>query len=368
MAFTLQPKQQLTSDDSSVLHRRIRWIQFGLPVLLFVIVLAYETMEHLVATQFRELNPNFFGEVGFFGVLGPAAVALVLSWISRQVGERQRAEAAVRQLNAELEAKVRERTRRLEEANRELARTNEELQTLDRMKDEFVTLVSHELLAPLTSLNGGLEMMVEVMDELPAGQRDTIQVMRRESSRLTDLVRKILDVSTLEAGHLRMRAGPVALPPLLRRWVRDCQAKAPRCDLWLETSADLPFVLADEEYLAEVVHNLLDNAVKYSPNGGLIQVRAWLKDPVTVAVSVTDQGLGIPQELQEHVFEKFYRADGRESKEVYGHGLGLYFARKVVEAHGGQIGVQSEPGKGSTFTFTVPVAMEMANAAEGSLD
>jgi signal transduction histidine kinase len=154
----------------------------------------------------------------------------------------------------------------------------------------------------------------------------------------------------------------------LRQWVRHHQSKAPQCDLRLETAPNLPFVLADEKYLAETVHNLLDNAIKYSPNGGLIKVSAWLEDPETVAVSVTDQGVGIPPELHEHVFKKFYRADGRESKEVYGHGLGLYFARKVVEAHGGQIGVQSEPGKGSTFTFTLPVAMEMADATEGSFD
>lgn len=368
MTFLGQLGQQLTSDDPRALNRRIRWIQLGLPVLLFLIVIFYETREHLLPSHFEEINSNFFGEVGFFGLLGPAAVALVLGWIGRQVSERQRAEVAVHQLNAELEAKVRERTRRLEKANRELARTNEELQTLDRLKDEFVTLVSHELLAPLTSLNGGLEMMVEVMDELPAGHRDTVQIMWRESSRLTELVRKILDVSTLEAGRFRLRAGPVALPPLLRQWLRHHQSKAPQCDLRLETAPNLPFVLADEEYLAETVHNLLDNAIKYSPNGGLIQVKAWLEDPETVAVSVTDRGIGIPPELHEHVFEKFYRVDGRESKEVYGHGLGLYCAHKIVEAHGGQIGVKSEPGKGSTFTFTLPVAMEMADAPEGSFD
>ncbi len=368
MSVISQLKHRLTADDLDTLDWRMRCVQVGLPILLFLIVITYETMEHLIATQFRDVNPNFFGEVGFFGVLGPGVVALVLGWIGRQVRERQRAEAAVRRLNTELEAKVRERTRRLEEANRELARKNEELQTLDRLKDEFVTLVSHELLAPLTSLNGGLEMMVEVMDELPPGHRDTVEIMRRESSRLTEMVRKILDVSTLEAGHLRLRAGPVALPPLLRQWVRHHQSKAPQCDLWLETPPDLPFVQADEEYLAEVVHNLLDNAIKYSPNGGLIRVKAWLATPTTVAVSVTDQGLGIPEELQEQVFEKFYRVDGRESKEVYGHGLGLYFARKVVEAHGGQISVESELGRGSTFTFTLPVATEMVNATEGSFD
>ena len=83
---------------------------------------------------------------------------------------------------------------------------------------------------------------------------------------------------------------------------------------------------------------------------------------------MSDQGIGIPLELQDRIFEKFYRVDGRESKEVYGHGLGLYFARRVVEAHGGQISVQSEPGKGSTFTFTLPVAREMADVTEASVD
>lgn len=368
MALTSRLKQQLMVDDPQVLDRRLRWIQLGLPVLLFTIVITYETLEHLIPTHFEKMNPNFFGEVGFFGILGPAVVALVLGWISGQVRERQRAEAEVRQLNAVLEAKVRERTRRLEEANRELARKNEKLETLDRLKDEFVTLVSHELLAPLTSLNGGLEILVEVMDELPASHRETIQIMWRESARLTELVRKILDVSTLEAGRLRIRTGPVALPPLLRRLVQGYQSKAPQCRLRLEAAPDLPFVLADEDYLAEIVHNLLDNAIKYSPDGGSIWIRAWLADRETVAVAVTDQGIGIPSELRDQIFEKFYRVDGRESKEVYGHGLGLYFARKVVEAHGGRITVQSKPGQGSTFTFTLPVAMEMADAPEGSLD
>ena len=350
------------------LDQRLRWIQWGLPILLFFIVLLYETFEHLVPNGFRKVNPNFFGEVGFFGILGPLVVAIALDWIATQVRERYQAEAAVRQLNAELEAKVRERTRRLEEANRELARKNEELQTLDRMKDEFVTLVSHEFLAPLTSLNGGLEMLMEVIDELPPRHRETVEIMRRESARLTELVRKILSVSTLDAGRLRIRPGPVALPPLLRRLVRDHRQRAFRCELQLEADPALPFVMADEDYLVEVVHNLLDNAVKYSPNGGVIRVKAWLMDPDTVAVSVSDQGIGIPKELQERIFEKFYRVDARESKEVYGHGLGLYFARKLIEAHGGHISVESERGKGSTFTFTLPVAREMTNVAESALD
>lgn len=361
-------QRRFEENEFHALDQRLRWIQWGLPILLFLIVLFYETFEHIVPNGLQAVNRNFFGEVGFFGILGPLVVAIVLDWIITQVRERYQAEAAIRRLNAELEDKVRERTRRLEEANRELARKNEELQTLDRMKDEFVTLVSHEFLAPLTSLNGGLEMLMEVIDELPPRHRETVEIMRRESARLTELVRKILNVFTLDAGRLRIRPGPVALPPLLRRLVHDHRQRASRCELQLETDPALPFVMADEDYLVEVVHNLLDNAIKYSPNGGVIRISAWLVDPDTVAVSVSDQGIGIPKALQERIFEKFYRVDARENKEVYGHGLGLYFARKLIEAHGGHITVQSERGKGSTFTFTLPVAREMANVTEGALD
>lgn len=369
MGFGLGLEDELTSKASEyeTLKRRSRWVQIGLPLALFLIVLVFETLEHLIPSQFQWRDLNFLGEVFFFGVLGPGIFALALRWALDQVCERYRAEAAIRELNAALEAKVRERTRRLEEANRELARKNAELQTLDRMKDEFVTLVSHEFLAPLTSLNGGLEMLTEVINELPPRHRETVEIMRRESARLTELVRKILNVSTLDAGRLRIRPGPVALPPLLRRLVQDHRQRAFRCELQLEADPRLPFVMADEEYLVEVVHNLLDNAIKYSPNGGVIRVKAWLVDPDTVAVSVSDQGIGIPKELQDRIFEKFYRIDARENKEVYGHGLGLYFARKLIEAHGGHISVESERGKGSTFTFTLPVAREMANVTESAL-
>lgn len=368
MALVSQLQQRRVEEDYVAFDRRLRWIQVGLPVLLFVIVFVYETLEHLILSGSEALDLNFFAEVVFFGVLGPAVVALVLGWINGQVRERYRAEEHVRQLNAELEAKVRERTRRLKGTNEELAQKNEELRTLDRLKDEFVTLVSHELQSPLTSLNGGLEMLAEVSDELPAGQRDTIQIVRRESSRLTALVKNILNVSSLDAGRFRVRLGPVAVPPLLHRLVRDCQLQAPQHEFRLQTDGDVPFVLADEEYLVEILHNLLDNAVKYSPPDSLIQAKAWLVDPETVAIAVSDEGIGIPPELQEQVFEKFYRVQERENKEVYGHGLGLYFARKLLEAQGGRIEVESESGIGSTFTCTLPVAREMAYAGENPVD
>lgn len=368
MGVVSRLQQPTAMQDYATLHRRLRWIRLGLPVLLFIIVVFYETFEHLVPTGLQSVNPNFFGEVGFFGIMGPTVVALVLGWINGQVRERYRAEERVRQLNAELEVKVRERTRRLEEANRELARKNEELRTLDRLKDDFVTLVSHELQAPLTSLNGGLEMLSEVLEELPASHRETIQIVRRESARLTELVRNILNVSALEAGRLKVHLGPVAVPPLLRRVVQDHQSQAPHHVLQLQTTPDLPFVLADEEYLVEIVHNVLDNAVKYSPVNSVVQVKAWLASPDTVSIAVIDQGMGIPPALHERIFEKFYRVEAQESQEVYGYGLGLYFTRKLLEAQGGWIEVESEPGCGSTFTCNWPVAREMTNVSESAFD
>ncbi len=368
MTAISQLKRRLTVNDLDSLQEWLRYFQIGLPILLFFVVVIYETTEHLIIANSRHINPNFFGEVGFFGILGPIGVALVLGWIRQQLTHRLLAEEAVLRLNRMLEAKVRERTRRLEEANAELAQKNIELQTLDQLKDEFVTLVSHELLAPLTSLNGGLEMIGEVLNELPPPHQDTLKIVRYESARLTDLVRKILNVSALEAGHLQLKTGPVALPPLLHQWLSHHQKKTCLCELRLETPSELPFVEADEEYLAETVHNLLDNAIKYSPHGGLITISAWQSTANAVTIAISDQGLGIPAESHKQIFEKFYRVDESTSKEVYGHGLGLYFARKVIEAHGGQIQVSSAVGEGSTFTFTLPVAQEVEDAAQNPFD
>jgi len=130
----------------------------------------------------------------------------------------------------------------------------------------------------------------------------------------------------------------------------------------------VPFITADEDSLYQILSSLVDNAVKYSPAGGVIKLDVWCPNGSTVAVAVADEGIGVPAGMEEAVFEKFRRTEETESKEVYGHGLGLYIARKLAEAQGGEIALASEPGRGSTFTLTLPIAQELADVGDNPAD
>jgi len=229
------------------------------------------------------------------------------------------------------------------------------LEKLDHLKSEFVSLVSHELRAPLTNINGGLELILEFDSSLDPMFRDTLTILKQQSERLTRLVENILDVSLIEAGKLPIHSGPVALFPVLKKVIMMMQAESPRTEVRIPRTNTLPLVWADEDYLAEVFVNLLDNAAKYSPDWSPITVEAK-HDGDEMVVSVSDWGVGINPEQLEHIFDRFYRVDAGDSKESYGYGLGLYMAKKLVEAQGGRIWAESSPGTGSQFSFTLPLA------------
>lgn len=350
-----------------------RWL---LPLIFFTVVLLYETLEHLLAVE-TLVTASLWWELLLFGLAAPLTVGVVLNWIAGQVRAREEAEAQlqqsvaqlrqaekeVRQANVVLEQKVAERTQSLLEAYQKVAEQNEALQALDRLKSEFVSLVSHELRAPLTNINGGIELILAFGDDLASDVRDSLQVMGQESARLTQLVENILNMSALEAGQLQLNLGPVALPPLIDRTIECHLIGSPNHRFQVDIQDDLPMVLADEACMYDVLYNLVDNAIKYTPLpvGGEINVAAGY-DRVTVSgeggtvwISVADDGPGIRPEDQEEIFDPFHRLDGQENREVYGHGLGLYFARKLVEAQGGEIWVESDPGQGSCFMLTLPV-------------
>jgi signal transduction histidine kinase len=349
----------------------VRWV---LPLVLAAVAWVFEWTEHLTA-EHEFLTPGFYGEVLLFGVMGPVVVAIVLTWVRRLVVTLQATTSALEAVNLDLETIVVQRTANLQAAtgeladrNRQLARANEELRELDRMKSDFVSLVSHQLRAPLTNINGALELVSQDADLLPAASQRTLRILADEGHRLSHMIETILDVSRLEAGQLTPSAGPVALEPLLARVCASVVAnEADRRDWKLEVTPGLPPVWADETLLEEIVRNLVENAVRYSRPGQPIDVSAR-RAPGSVTISVADHGPGIPAEKQRDIFRSFFRLDQSESAPG-GYGLGLYFADKLVRAQGGEILVESpiwpdRVSPGTRFLFTLPVVEEVPSEDE----
>ena len=268
------------------------------------------------------------------------------------------ARQALESLNQSLEAKVRHRTQELAETVADLQRLNDELKELDRLKSEFVTLVSHELRGPLTNIRSGVELALKRGEELPASVDDTLSLVASETERLVSFVEIILDLSALEAGRFPLTLEPVPIPVLARAVANRFPAEAGAKRIRLELSPDLPDILGDERAIMSVLFHLIDNALKYAPDSP-VEVRARRQDD-SLRVAVVDQGPGIPAEARQAVFDRFHRLDSSDAREVYGHGLGLYLSRRLLEAMGGGIeALESEPG-GAEVAFWLPLGPQAA--------
>ncbi len=229
-----------------------------------------------------------------------------------------------------------------------------ELESLERLRRDLVANVSHELKTPISALRAHLE---NLLDGVEKPEPETLQVMLAQSERLGRLVDQLLELSRLESGDVPMHRETLPLRPLVTRVLSEIEVtRANRdVDLSQEVPDDLPPVFADPERVYQVLFNLLDNAVRFTPSGGRITVTASRHNG-SVDVAVADTGPGIGAEHLPRLFERFYRVDEARSRDDGGTGIGLAIARSVVEAHGGRIWAESEPGRGSTFTFELPVA------------
>jgi len=234
---------------------------------------------------------------------------------------------------------------------------------LSRLKSEFISMVSHELRSPLANINASADLMLQT-DLDDALKREMLEIICSQSTLLAEFVEDILDAARLEEGKLQLHLEPVALLPLIKGLVDSFRARTSKHRFEVLALERLPLVLADESKVEVILGNLLENAIGYSPQGGTITVQAREQAGEGVVVTVADEGIGIPPEHQERLFQRFYRVDASDAREVYGHGLGLYITRKLVEAQGGRIWLESEVGKGSRFSFTLP-RLEVDDEGEG---
>ena len=240
--------------------------------------------------------------------------------------------------------------------NRRMARRIASLEAqreLARMQDEFISTISHELRTPLGMIKGYVTTLMREDANWDSETRmEFLEIVDEEAERLRELIDNLLDSSRLETGTLGMTLEPIKLSALIRDSVSRVQAVYPEMDVEIEVGEDLPTLQADPTRIAQVMDNLLSNANKYAP-GSQIAVRSDRRDNV-VEIDVQDGGPGIPPEHVPHLFERFYRVPEQTSN-VRGTGLGLYICRKIIEAHSGEIGVESTEGVGTRIFFTIPV-------------
>lgn len=223
------------------------------------------------------------------------------------------------------------------------------------MQNVFISTISHELKTPVALIKGYAGTLRRDDAEWdPQVIRDGLTVIEEESDRLTGLIENLLAASKLRAERMRLDISDIQLDKLAAQVVERFQTQTQNHTLQLDFPPDFPLVQGDEIRLRQVLDNLVSNAIKYSPEGGVITIGGEVDDK-TVTIFVHDEGVGITESDQEHIFDRFFRVDGALSRKTQGTGLGLYLAKAIIEAHGGTIRVQSKPGAGSTFYFTIPL-------------
>jgi two-component system phosphate regulon sensor histidine kinase PhoR len=232
-----------------------------------------------------------------------------------------------------------------------------ELRRLERVRRDFVANVSHEFKTPLTAIQGFAETLLSGALDDKANRRRFVEIIREHARRLARLTDDLLKLSRIEAGRLELEFRPIRVEALVNGCLETTRLKAEARGLKIHVDLpqSAPSVRGDGAQLGEVLQNLLDNAVQYTPPGGEIEVKARANGH-DVIFSVIDTGIGIPESDLERIFERFYRVDAARSREAGGTGLGLAIARHIVDAHSGRIWVESAVGQGSRFHFSVPIA------------
>ncbi|MCZ6696673.1 MAG: ATP-binding protein [Acidobacteria bacterium] len=262
----------------------------------------------------------------------------------------------IQRMNAELELKVHERTRELEIVNQKLQQSNVEIKRANSLKSEFLANMSHELRTPLNAIIGFSELLLErTFGSLNEDQRDYVADILSSGRHLFQLINDILDLSKIEAGRMGLKYELFEVGPVIEEAIAMVRIEAGKKRIHLQNNVRDPDIdlSADRIKLKQILYNLLSNAVKFTPAGGSIRIDGG-RDGVHLRLSITDTGIGIPEEDRDRIFDAFTQVDGSYSRNYQGTGLGLTLVKKFVEMHGGDLCLESSGGGGSTFGFVIP--------------
>ncbi|NJN92732.1 MAG: PAS domain S-box protein [Anaerolineales bacterium] len=230
------------------------------------------------------------------------------------------------------------------------------LREAEELKQTLLSVISHELKTPVSIIKGYAGTLArEDANWDKATLAEGLGIIEEEADRLDKLINNLLEASRLQAGGIKLRRGYVELDDLARLIVKKLQTTTTQHTFVVDFPPDFPPIQGDYERLQEVLTNLIGNAIKYSPEGGLIKVGGMVLENNLIRLYISDQGIGISPGDQEQIFDRFYRVDNRLTRQTPGTGLGLFLVKAVVEAHGGRVGVQSSPGQGSTFWIELPL-------------
>ncbi len=236
---------------------------------------------------------------------------------------------------------------------------------LDKMKTDFISVVSHELRTPLTSIKGYTDLLLSgAAGENTELQSEFLGIIQLSTTRLSNLINDILDISRIESGTLKIKHEPIDYRHLVADALRLMKAAADARDISMDAALPetIPLVRGDADKVTQVLTNLVSNAVKYTPEGGWVKVSLEVTGDTSVTTCVADSGIGVAPEDQPKLFQRFFRADNSSTREAGGTGLGLVIAKTLIELMGGTIWLESEPGRGSKFYFTLPLFLETGNA------
>jgi signal transduction histidine kinase len=296
-----------------------------------------EGLGYVILGQKRSGNAYTSQDVQLLGIIANELVVAIQN--SLHFEEIQR-------FNITLQQKV-------DDATRKLRRTNQRLEELDETKDDFISMASHQLRTPLTSVKGYLSMVLEGdAGKVNTTQTEMLHQAFSSSQRMVFLITDLLNVSRIKTGKFVIEAKPVDLSKLVEEEVAQLieTAQVKNIKLTYDKPADFPILMLDETKIRQVGMNFIDNAIYYTSSGGHIKVEL-IDEPTTVELRIIDDGIGVPKAEQHHLFTKFYRATNARKARPDGTGLGLFMAKKVIAAEGGSIIFESKEGQGSTFGF-----------------